>query len=280
VKQPLVALLIAAGIGLNSSAQTSDLKPKLALLRTTIAKGDLVDAYRRSQDFMQSVLLIPRQALNAPRARPLPSYRLQPGDTSLSVVDRIDQAIRTDDRASLRRLSLILPAAVNRELHASLPSPSENLAKTESTALKNPQKRYLALPDMAREALAAGDLAKASLYANELLAMTPVAPAGTGDAVFVGNTVLGEIALRSNDLSLAGTHLLESAKTTGSPRLRTFGPSLAFASEMLKDKQTSVVVEFLGECKTFWELDGGRIDHWISSIQQGVTPDFGMNLKF
>ncbi len=160
-----------------------------------------------------------------------------------------------------------------QELRARFPrSPEQELADTEG------QKRGLrgiernqALPDLAKQALAAGDFGKASSYATELLQTAQEDKAYSGDAVYSGNAVLGLVALRQGSVSQARQYLLESGKTSGSPVLASFGPDFTLARELLAKGERDAVLEFLAECRGFWKSGGEQLDAMIEAIRSGKT---------
>jgi beta-lactamase regulating signal transducer with metallopeptidase domain/tetratricopeptide (TPR) repeat protein len=140
------------------------------------------------------------------------------------------------------------------------------------------------LADLAKMALVAGDLGKARDYANELLGpgMQWSNGGNAGSALYQGHTVLGRVALREEKLDEAKQHLLESAKTKGSPTLNSFGPNMALAKELLEKGQTNAVLEFFQACENFWPKYGGedKLAKWSDEVKAGKTPDFGANLAY
>ena len=91
---------------------------------------------------------------------------------------------------------------------------------------------------------------------------------------------MGRVAFIDGDIEKAKTHLLMAGKTTGSPQLKTFGPSMSLANELLDAGEKQVVIEYFQECKEFWERNDGRLDSWIASIKCGAKPYFGANLLY
>ncbi len=66
------------------------------------------------------------------------------------------------------------------------------------------------------------------------------------------NTVLGRVALQEGDLKTAKIYLLKSAKTPGSPQLKSFGPNFSLARELLEKGEKSAVLEYLDMVGKFW----------------------------
>jgi hypothetical protein len=134
-------------------------------------------------------------------------------------------------------------------------------------------KRLGQLPQLAEAAFAAGNYAKARVYADELLAKA--GSGHDGSAIFYGNQVLGRLALAEGDVVRANAHLLASAETTGSPVLRSFGPSMELARELLGRGQRDVVLRYLERCSVFWEHGAEQLSRWSAAIEGNEAPDFG-----
>jgi hypothetical protein len=152
----------------------------------------------------------------------------------------------------------------------------EYYEKALSLAEGDYDRRFL-LDDVVNVAFEAGDLVKAKMYATELLEKYGRDEKDSiyGRAVFEANQVLGRVALREGNLAKAKIHLIESAKTPGDPALRTFGPSMTLARELLQKGEKEAVIEYLHLCAKFWEHKGERLQQWELIIRKGGTPDFG-----
>jgi len=147
------------------------------------------------------------------------------------------------------------------------------LAQYEAAlATGSPRARVLA--QAAQCALWAKDDAKAAAYASELLASVggPAARAD-GDAIHDGNRILGHVALNAADIEGAKRHLLESAKTPGSPVLNSFGPELTLAKDLLAKGERETVIQYLESLPRFWQGRQEAIDQWVILIRAGKTPD-------
>ncbi len=96
-----------------------------------------------------------------------------------------------------------------------------------------------------------------------------------GNAKHRVNIAKGRIALQKSDLEEAKRCLLEAGKSKGSPQLNSFGPNMTLVKELLLANEPQVVVEYLKLTKNFWEMDRGKIDDWIITIEKGRIPDFG-----
>jgi tetratricopeptide (TPR) repeat protein len=112
---------------------------------------------------------------------------------------------------------------------------------------------------------------KANEYATE------ASKSSDGSALFKGHSILGELALRKGNIDEAKTQLLAAGKTSGSPVLDSFGPSMHLASELLEHGEKDVVLQYFEECKTFWKFGEVKLNQWADQVKSGVTPDFGFN---
>jgi hypothetical protein len=136
------------------------------------------------------------------------------------------------------------------------------------------------LADLARAAIEEGDLNKAQAYAVESLEQSTKLNAFEEEATHYGNLVLGRLALKAGHVDTAKRHLLESARTSGSPVQRSFGPNMMLAKELLDIGERRIVIEYLKLCTRFWQTADHQAEQWIDAIERGLTPDFGANLHY
>jgi hypothetical protein len=107
-----------------------------------------------------------------------------------------------------------------------------------------------------------------------------------GNVIHDANLLLGRVALSGNSPEQAGTFLLQSADTPGSPQLNSFGPDFILARELVKAGQTEIVQRYLDRIEEFWghpypengeEPSQGRnaelIEGWKAAIADGQIPD-------
>ncbi|SFN71734.1 hypothetical protein SAMN05216289_1602 [Dokdonella immobilis] len=73
-------------------------------------------------------------------------------------------------------------------------------------------------------------------------------------------------------------HLLEAAKSPGSPQLDSFGPNMLLANELVAAGERDAVIAYLRGVQLFWKMDDGEIEKWIEELKAGKTPDFSMQL--
>jgi beta-lactamase regulating signal transducer with metallopeptidase domain/predicted Zn-dependent protease len=133
--------------------------------------------------------------------------------------------------------------------------------------------RFYALEAPAKAAFEAGDFATAHQYAQELLQMAPQYPKdwNYGNAIYTGNSILGQIALAQGDVPSAKNYLEAAGDSPGSPQLNSFGPDLTLARELLSKGEKDATVAFLGKVAKFWAGQQGKIQGWQTAIQQGQT---------
>jgi hypothetical protein len=100
-----------------------------------------------------------------------------------------------------------------------------------------------------------------------------------GNAIHHANLVLGMIKLENDDLESAKDYLLRAGKTKGSPQLKSFGPNMSLAKNLLEFGEKEVVLEYLELVKKFWNpiFSFFKVRKWRRIIKQGSIPNFGAN---
>jgi hypothetical protein len=161
------------------------------------------------------------------------------------------------------------PAMALSQLETALGNTSEEVARL----------RFLVL--CAATALDCHEVEKANVYALEALSIANRADVRwlAGDAIHEGNLVLGRLALMAGDRQGARRHLAEAAKTPGSPHLKTAGPNMVLAEQLLEQGERQVVIDYLNACKLFWLSIDHQPDRWISILEHGGIPDFEAYLR-
>jgi len=142
--------------------------------------------------------------------------------------------------------------------------------------------RFHALTALGKVAFEADEIGKAQTYARELLAVAAEYPKDWdyGNAIYYGYFLLGRVALRQGNVSLATHYLLNAATTPGSPQLNSFGPNVTLAKELLEKGQAPAVLQYFVLCKNFWKMDRGRLEEWSAAVRAGETPNFAANLNY
>ncbi len=133
----------------------------------------------------------------------------------------------------------------------------------------------------ATRAFQQGDRAGAASLARRLLVLAAEHPMRwyTGNAIHHGHLMLGRVALADGDVATARAELLASADNGGSPQLKSFGPNMRLARDLLQVGERDVVRQYLALCRSFWTYGGKRLDAWDAAIAAGQMPDFGANLE-
>jgi hypothetical protein len=199
-----------------------------------------------------------------------------------TLADQVKTALERGDLDAAFPVASNLLAGIVRQRQAIAPTQQEKLAKLEETTAVG-KERFYALSDLAKTAFDAGDLDKAERYARELLSSASGNEKdwNYGNAVFIGNMVIGRVALRrDHNVQLAKASLRASAETPGSPQLNSFGPNMSLAKDLLVQGERDTVLEFFARCRAFWKSGGGRLDDWTAMVKGGGIPEFGANLFY
>ncbi len=224
-----------------------------------------------------SLSLSPAQAQTAPNPT-------QPDLHDLELLsDQVKAALQKGDLDSAQRLSSDLMTGIFKQRKAVEPAPQAKFLTLEKALPLSGRERFYALANVAKAAFDAGELDKADRYGRELLSTAPEYQKdwNYGNAVFYGNMMIGRVALkRDHNMLLASSSLIASGKTTGSPQLNSFGPSMSLAKDLLTVGERDTVLEFLTLCRSFWKMHPERLDDWTAAIKGGGTPDFLSNLAY
>jgi hypothetical protein len=163
--------------------------------------------------------------------------------------------------------------------------PATFLANHEpELAQANPARKFYLISYLAPAALAANQVEKARSYAEQLLTLGQemqtvpgFGPSLLSDGTHIGNMVLGQIAFLNGDIQGAKEHLLEAGKVPGSSVLKSFGPDMLLAKELIGKGERDTVLKYFDLCATFWQNDRGRLADWKQVVKQGGEPNFGSN---
>lgn len=96
--------------------------------------------------------------------------------------------------------------------------------------------------------------------------------ATNNQSVHVAHIVLGRLALKDKDMSKAIEHLKLAGKVGSSPRLSSYGPMMSLAQSLLEAGQKDAVLEYLTDCKRFWDVGRRDLAKWIGQIHAGELP--------
>jgi hypothetical protein len=121
----------------------------------------------------------------------------------------------------------------------------------------------------------AGNLERASDSANAVISLEREISArwprhDPSYAVHSAHILLGHVALQTHDLEAAQRRLLAAAQVSGrDPVLRTYGPDLALAQELLERGYPDTVVEYLSAWRKRWRIGRELLEWWIEQIRKG-----------
>jgi tetratricopeptide (TPR) repeat protein len=94
-----------------------------------------------------------------------------------------------------------------------------------------------------------------------------------GDAIHWGHIVLGTVARRRGDVESALRELELAGRARGSPSLDDYGPDFELAQSLLALGYSDAVLDYLTQCKAFWEKGHETLDRWIQQISSGERPE-------
>ena len=153
---------------------------------------------------------------------------------------------------------------------------------TNLAAAKSPQDRFYALRRPAKESFMAGNIEEARTLATELLTVAPTFRGdwNYGNAIHDGNLVLGRIALSEGRTNDAKQFLLNAGASPGSPQLKTFGPNMSLAQDLLLKGEKDTVLQYFELCRSFWQMGQKNLDAWTQDVKAGKMPAFGANLLY
>lgn len=155
-----------------------------------------------------------------------------------------------------------------------LKSAPEKLRKL--TAADSDAEAFVHLPSAAAAAFHLARFAEARAFAERGLALAPLFHENWnyGNAIHIGHTVLGLIALNDSDEITAIVELAASGNTPGSPQLNSFGPTMQLAKALLRAGHVEPVLEYLEQCRAFWEMGGIWLSLWKRKVREGSVPNF------
>ena len=157
------------------------------------------------------------------------------------------------------------------------PNVDEQFAKARARLdnARDEYDRWVALDDVAFWSVDVGALDQATDHANALLAKAEKHKAdwNYGNAIHKGNLTLGRVALRKGDTAAAKRYLVAAGKTRGSPQLKSFGPNMLLAKELLEAGETETVLEYFHVCGEFWKNDFGALATWRDLVFKGQSSE-------
>jgi len=170
-------------------------------------------------------------------------------------------------------------AAELAQLYRMFGIPGENIENPTERALEE-YNRVLALTQnpAARRALS-GDMADAAFRIGDFPLAAELAKiylkSSDRPAVQRANTILGRVALRTDDITGAKRFLLDSADSNAARDIALSGPILVLAQELIERGERETVVQYLEDCLALWPRGEAILRIWIAQIHEGRTPNFG-----
>lgn len=131
-------------------------------------------------------------------------------------------------------------------------------------------------------------LKEARALAEAALATNTVTNWNYGNLIYNMHSLLGRIALREGNATLAKKHLAASGKTPGSPQLNSFGPDFVLARELLEKGERDAVLAHLDQISSFWGKPETKpsapsprtasrhedmVEGWRQAIRSGQIPN-------
>jgi len=103
-----------------------------------------------------------------------------------------------------------------------------------------------------------------------------------GNTIHVVHTITGLVALHHGNLGEARQALLRSASTSGSPQLKSFGPNMRLAKELLLAGEKTIVLDYFEAVKKFWPafFSFFKLRKWSKQVRNGEMPDFKASLNY
>ncbi len=253
------------------------------------AKLDEIEAGMRTEaGYMFKVLQGDRQEVVS---LVLAGLKRKPGD---SIWCSLIQGCFAADRSDAKGLSPARrPAHYKRSL--GYLRKAQRIMRSASLAAEDREDFQLGLNNLngaiALASLESGDVDVARKNAEKMLVKnTDTSSWNYGNVINEANTILGRVALREGDTEAAKAYLLESADTTESPQLVSFGPSFLLARELLERGERDAVLQYLDAVATFWanpddpkhrsEFSRGvardhaaELERWRNEIKAGKIPN-------
>lgn len=211
-----------------------------------------------------------------------PLYALTPRNLSTKIEEIEDLIPRLYQRAialdpnSPRWKSGMVAAYVSMAALQPKPAGKISLLEKGLSLAEGAVSRSTVLVELSQAYFNAGDLDKASVAAAELVNQAEDTKSNWnyGNAIHVGNIVLGRVALKRGDAAEAANRLLAAGRTPGSPQLNSFGPNWTLAQDLLAAGDRASVLSFLDSCRSFWTSGRARLDSLAATIRSGGTPNF------
>ena len=117
--------------------------------------------------------------------------------------------------------------------------------------------RFYRIYDLSARAYRKGHWNRAERFSREGLEIARRLPNdwNYGNVVHNCNQILGLLRLREEKIEAAKQHLLDAGNTAGSPQLKSYGPKMILARELVKRGERDVVICYLDAVAKFWAVE-------------------------
>lgn len=160
--------------------------------------------------------------------------------------------------------------------------------KSDFSVEKNAEKKFYIQSNMATlyasEKITSQNLDEARELASSLLIASKDYKSNWNysNAIHLAHLVLGRVKFFQNDIEGAKGELILASKVSGSPQLKSFGPNMFLAKELLEKGERAVVIKYIDNCLSFWRSKNAKskIKNWKKIVNEGKIPDFAGNLFY
>lgn len=144
------------------------------------------------------------------------------------------------------------------------------------------EKRFYALGPAAKVYFNNGNKEEAKKLAEELKSLLEKYRGNPeyGSAIQDVNIILGRIAISEGRTDEARECLIKAAEGPATSVMKTFGPNMSLAKDLLEKGERDVVLQYFELCRKFWKLHPETLDEWAQQVKNGEIPDFGANLIY
>ncbi|MGE5866870.1 MAG: hypothetical protein ACM32J_17490, partial [Rhizobacter sp.] len=154
-------------------------------------------------------------------------------------------------------------------------------ALAQLAAASTDEDAFHAIPRAASAAYDLGRFAEAERLATRSISLAAQFSASwnCGNALHVGHTVLGLLALQRGDRRAAIEALHASGNVSGSPQLGSFGPTMRLARRLLEQGESASVLLYFEQCRAFWKRGGLTLSIWEQKVRRGAVPEYVIDVR-
>ena len=149
----------------------------------------------------------------------------------------------------------------------------KDLAEAEAAETENDL--FCALPHAAMAAWHLQNFERARELANKALELAPSYSENWnyGNAINLGHSVLGLLALREGKIAVAVEELHKAGTTPGSPQLNSFGPSTQLARALARKGEFDATLKYMEQCRSFWKMGAVWLGLWEEKLKLREIPN-------